>query len=904
MSERTAAIPTDSVPTARRRRWLLLACLWPLCLLWPCLTGARTFLPYDLAQFPPAALLRADTELAALRAESNFDITETPIWFVPELQRARRTIVEEGAPPDWHPTARTGTALLAHGHDAMLYPPVWPALFAADPASRLGLVACIDLTIAALLMFGFLRALGLLPVAAGFGALALCASSTLCANAHNYSRLASLVWLPGMLWGLRAAADGIGWARARALTGFAACFALTWYGGFPPFAMPSSLCACGYALALTGSALRRDRGEGLRCGLAFLAAIGLGGLLAALYVLPAFAFFASSARPLNPDLQSLSQVTFDPFGLLGYLAPDLFGRPDLAATLPYDRNPLVLLLGARTQWDGKPLVPNFNATEYAVYGGALVLWLALAGIGHRAQRHRAAPWLLLLGMLGMAAFVLPLAYLFLLPGVRVAAPLRFVGPCATLVAWLAAQGLDLVLRHDLRRRLLAVGLAAVATALLAWRFAGWMEQPTTFADWQLAERVARRYAPLVADPSTFTAEVVTASILRAADGRDHVANGAAAAAVAAERAGWFHLGAGALLLLLWGKRRLPMAARPLVPVAIVLATAAELFVAAQSFDRGIERAGSDWTPVHDFLVQARRDAAATGGFMIARAGAADAAGTLPPPTALPPGTLGPHDIRDLQVYTYFDSRSAVPLQRLCSAVDSARGVDTSKGYVASCLPDDPRVLQHPLLDLLGVRFVLATTRLQHAGPRVGPELRGPGGEFFVHERRTALPRAFVLERLELRADDDAVLAALVDGGFEPRRTAYATRDDVAALGLAALPAADPRAAQRPVAFARDHATAIDLAVGDGPPGWLLLADTMLPGWTASIDGTAAPVLRADHALRAVALPAGPCTVAFRYAPPGRRAGLLLSATALLTLLAIVWRARISSRAERRADTAM
>ncbi|MGE3353626.1 MAG: hypothetical protein AB7O84_17955, partial [Planctomycetota bacterium] len=82
-------------PAPGNRRWPWLALVWPVLLLLPCLVGARTFLPYDTAQFAPSGQLLAPDALQALNAESNFDVTETPVWFVPELQRARRSLLEE-----------------------------------------------------------------------------------------------------------------------------------------------------------------------------------------------------------------------------------------------------------------------------------------------------------------------------------------------------------------------------------------------------------------------------------------------------------------------------------------------------------------------------------------------------------------------------------------------------------------------------------------------------------------------------------------------------------------------------------------------------------------------------------------------------------------------------------------
>jgi uncharacterized membrane protein YfhO len=67
-------------------------------------------------------------------------------------------------------------------------------------------------------------------------------------------------------------------------------------------------------------------------------------------------------------------------------------------------------------------------------------------------------------------------------------------------------------------------------------------------------------------------------------------------------------------------------------------------------------------------------------------------------------------------------------------------------------------------------------------------------------------------------------------------------------------------------------------------GFLLLADTFYPGWTASIDGSPVPLYRANLSVRAIQLPAGRHDVRFAYDPPGFRTGLVVTGTAIAALL--------------------
>ena len=71
------------------------------------------------------------------------------------------------------------------------------------------------------------------------------------------------------------------------------------------------------------------------------------------------------------------------------------------------------------------------------------------------------------------------------------------------------------------------------------------------------------------------------------------------------------------------------------------------------------------------------------------------------------------------------------------------------------------------------------------------------------------------------------------------------------------------------------------------PGLLVIADAYRNGWSATVDGVATPVVRADHALMAVEVPAGQHTVLLEYTPPGWPAAWRLSLAAILVALALV-----------------
>jgi hypothetical protein len=72
----------------------------------------------------------------------------------------------------------------------------------------------------------------------------------------------------------------------------------------------------------------------------------------------------------------------------------------------------------------------------------------------------------------------------------------------------------------------------------------------------------------------------------------------------------------------------------------------------------------------------------------------------------------------------------------------------------------------------------------------------------------------------------------------------------------------------------------------GEPGMLRVLESWAPGWEAKVNGTPAPVYRADFLFLAVPVPEAPCEVVLTYRPRSVRLGLLLSGLGLLGLVAL------------------
>ncbi len=84
----------------------------------------------------------------------------------------------------------------------------------------------------------------------------------------------------------------------------------------------------------------------------------------------------------------------------------------------------------------------------------------------------------------------------------------------------------------------------------------------------------------------------------------------------------------------------------------------------------------------------------------------------------------------------------------------------------------------------------------------------------------------------------------------------------------------------------EHSDEITLSVECDKASILLLTDTYYPGWNAYVNGATAPIMRANAAFRAVAVPSGRSTVVFRFVHPRVPAGLAISLASSVILASL------------------
>ena len=161
------------------------------------------------------------------------------------------------------------------------------------------------------------------------------------------------------------------------------------------------------------------------------------------------------------------------------------------------------------------------------------------------------------------------------------------------------------------------------------------------------------------------------------------------------------------------------------------------------------------------------------------------------------------------------------------------------------------------------------------------------GDVKVYERTAAPGRAWLVHGAQPAAGPDEALRRLADPGFDPRTTVLVAGD----FPAAAPAAAGPDESVQVIAYAAER---IVLRAEVRRPALLVLADAFFPGWQATVDGAAAPILRANLMFRAVALEPGAHEIVFSYDPAAWRTGAAISLAAL-AVLALACVASVVSR---------
>ncbi|MEN6406277.1 MAG: hypothetical protein ABFC77_07390 [Thermoguttaceae bacterium] len=498
-----------------------------------------------------------------------------------------------------------------------------------------------------------------------------------------------------------------------------------------------------------------------------------------------------------------------------------------------------------TQIGNFPIFPKGQGNQLesasVTYTGLLITLLA-APLAWCSRRHRSMNvfWAIL-AVLGVSwcLDVPGVVDLLRLPGLKMMSHNRFTFATSMALLAMAAVGLDVLWRNEVRPRGWFLIGAGVLAAMLLWCLWRTVVPP---------EPIATQLGQAVASGQQVFRVPDAASVRRIQENFSvHYAMAAALCLVGA--AAW---------LLIWRQKT---AARWLLPVLSGLMVVDLVWFA---FGRSSQCDPALYYP----RIPALEETAAAGPGRILGVG------------CLPAALAQTHGLRDIRGYDAVDPARLMDLMHLAVAPNTASPMYAMTQWFIPQIYVSPKgdLRLSPVLDLLNVRWLVF--RGQPRSP-LRPQFASP--DYWVVANPNVLPRAFVPERVETVADDAERLVRLGNPGFNPRQVAYVEQ-----------PLELPERCRGEARIVDEIPSRVTISLDMQTPGLVVLGDLWDTGWNAYLDGKSVAVLRTNHALRGVVAPKGRGTLEFRYEPIGFAWGLRLSGLAVVALVGwsgVLWRHR-------------
>lgn len=191
----------------------------------------------------------------------------------------------------------------------------------------------------------------------------------------------------------------------------------------------------------------------------------------------------------------------------------------------------------------------------------------------------------------------------------------------------------------------------------------------------------------------------------------------------------------------------------------------------------------------------------------------------------------------------------------------------------------------PFFDLLNVRYVMTH---ESAAPLDGYELFASAEGVSLYENKSAMPRAFFAKSVTAVNTAAESLALMRDPNFDPRKQTVvegpgAEQREFAGVGSAAI--------------VEDKRNRVVIETDNDRDGLLVLSDNFYPGWRAAIDGAPIPILKANHTMRAVNVPAGRHVVSFAFMPAAFFNSMYASLAGAVLVLAVLIGSALKRRRE-------
>lgn len=818
-----------------------------LAFVWDVTLGGKILLPAEnLYVFPPFKMLLDGPFLP-----HNLLISDMVLQNISWKTFARDAILN-GTLPLWNPYIFSGVPFLAAGQAGVLYP--FGAIFyLIKPEHAYGWFTALQLFLAGLFMYCYLRVIRVERFGAAFGGLAFMFSSFLVVSFLWPMVVSTAVWAPlllaaiestisgeergqgpHLLWPLIGAVGlGLQFLAGHMEISFYILFTMLYYA------------ACRLAMML---ARTRDIALTLRAGGTLLGMVAVGAGLAAVQLLPFQEVIKENFRAGFVTYDDVIGWALPKIQIASFVMPDFFGNPthhtyfdifDLKTKLVGNN-----VLGKPTDPPNTIFWGAKNYVEAASYVGILPLVLAIAAIIFRRTQHTAIFSSYALFSL-LLAFGSPLYAIFFygVPGFdQLHTPFRWVYPYTISVTVLAGigagyffssatQGATTGFTEQLKRRYTLLPLFAGALIVAAIALSLVLRETTL----SIASTVLSRSAKLqqaFADPEMLVSyEFRNLFIL-----------------------GTLLICSGVILWLATRTRNSPRAWQSLA-VALLLG---DLFYFGMGFN---SKSSPDTLNVVPPAMQYLKSDPSV--YRIATFGTDD---------ILKPDIGMRYGIQDIRGYDTIIMKRYVEFWRL---------MEEPHGLIYSMIKtiDQPKSLDSKWLDLMNVKYILSSQPLSVDGLELAYD-----HDVFIYRNQDQMPRAFLVRTVRPVASPEQALSEMRDASFDPRREVVIENWPADDGGLR-LSRGDAITTAQITAYGTNQ---VVMDVQSEADAILVLSDTYFPGWRATVDEQEVPVYRANYTFRAIPVTTGSHKVTFTYNPLSLKIGLLGSfISALVVALGLV-----------------
>ena len=856
---------------SKRDLWIVLFFLALSTLFFaPVVFGGATLVPFDnLFRFPPWRAFASQFGVTTPYNELASDLLlENYAWkqFIAESLHAKEI-------PLWNPYLFGGVPFLAAGQHSALYP--FSVLFYVMPLDRaFGIFVALQLALAAITMYAFMRVLGVSRFAATISAITYAFSAFFFVSVTFPMVIAAAAWLPAILACAELVIRSKDGARQIffALLG-AILLGIQFLAGHVEISVYVLIVTAFYAAwrgvsfsiarseATKQSPTRELETPALACGASvasqkpltmtvrvawrgwfLIAAMTLIGIaLGAVQLVPLYELVQNNFRSGSASYQDVIGWAYPIRQIITFFIPDFFGNPAHHSYVD------VFDLTTRAAPAGTIFWGIKNYVEAGAYVGILPLVLALVAVvtvfkSRISNLKSPAALFATLAVISLLfTFGTPLyAILFFgVPGFnQLHTPFRWVFPYTLSVAVLAgigAQALEkwdqgLGIRNSNLQSLISMFTIGVGVLTVAVLTASWLLRDPTLA---------------------FADRIVKSSGL----GRAVFDGGRMFYSYEFRNVALFAIvliGAGLTLHVSRLTLRLParFGNLPIWQLLAVIVLVCDLFIiGTQFYPRANPRIADFVPPAVKFLQQDQS---------LYRITSYD----NPDDKVFNPNVGMFYHLSDIRGYDSIIPKQYAELMGLLAPQG-----ELLYNRIAPFYNPDP--LDSPIINLLNVKYVLTTRPLPNAGYTLVYD-----AEIKIYRNERVLPRAFMVPQARIITDRVALLARLKE--FDPAREVLLEQDP----GIANV----PTCALKPVSIEKYSGSEVIVKSEQECAGWLVLADSYFPGWLAFIDEKDAPLYKADFNFRAVYVSAGEHAIRFKYSPVSFRVGAIGSFLGAMVLL--------------------